>query len=467
MSETQTSGLLDRAWDRVVSSLWQARRPEGGRAGPARATSRDRLRERIEACLSVKGGEVSARREAVELGRTYLALDLEGRHRFLRLLADDYGVDRDRLADAVAALGEAGDEAGRLAAQRRLRGALNAPRMDLLTRFNGLPQGVKFLVDLRSDLLAIRRETPNLSDLDDDLKGLLASWFDVGLLTLRQITWDSPAALLEKLIAYEAVHEIRSWSDLKNRLDSDRRCFAFFHPNMPDEPLIFVEVALVNGIAGNVHELLDEEAPNILPEQADTAIFYSISNAQDGLAGVSFGNFLIKMVADRLQRDLPGLKTFATLSPIPGFSRWMEAAMSSGTLPQLRPDEAVRLCALADAGEPLAALRTLLARPDWCRDEDVALGLEPILMRLAAHYLVKEKRGQGALDRVAGFHLGNGARLERLNWAADLTPNGLRQSAGMMVNYLYRLGEVEKNHEAYAGTGRIAMSSAVRRLLRD
>lgn len=466
MSETQTSGLLDRAWERVVQGLRQATRAEVKPDLPRSDVAR--LREQIDACLAGRGGEVSARREAVALGGTYLALNTEGRQRFLRLLASDYGLDRKRLdaaMDAVSAAGE--DEQARLSAERRLRAALTAPRLDLLTRFNGLPQGVKFLVDLRSDLLKIRKESPQLADLDADLKGLLASWFDVGLLTMQQITWDSPAALLEKLIAYEAVHEIRSWSDLKNRLASDRRCFAFFHPNMPDEPLIFVEVALVNGIAGNVHDLLDEDAPVVEPEQADTAIFYSISNAQDGLAGVSFGNFLIKMVAGQLQRDLPNLKTFATLSPIPGFRTWLDKAMQNGGVPKLNPAEAVRLCELAGIGEPHAALRTLLARTDWVEDRELADGMEPILMRLAAHYLAREKRGQGALDRVAGFHLGNGARLERLNWGGDVTANGLRQSAGMMVNYLYRLSEVEKNHEAYAGSGRIAMSTSVRRLLRD
>ena len=197
--------------------------------------------------------------------------------------------------------------------------------MTLLRQFNALPEGVKFLVDRRAELLGIAGQDAALRGLADDLRDLLANWFDIGFLELRRITWESPAALLEKLIAYEAVHEIRGWTDLKNRLEADRRCFAFFHPRMPDEPLIFVEVALVSGIAGNIHALLDEEAPIGNPQTADAAIFYSISNCQKGLVGISFGDFLIKRVADALTAELPRLKTFATLSPLPGFRAWLAA----------------------------------------------------------------------------------------------------------------------------------------------
>ncbi|MFQ5959657.1 MAG: malonyl-CoA decarboxylase domain-containing protein, partial [Alphaproteobacteria bacterium] len=288
---------------------------------------------------------------------------------------------------------------------------------------------------------------------------------DVGFLDLERITWDAPAALLERLIAYEAVHEIRSWSDLKNRLDSDRRCFAFFHPRMPSEPLIFVEVALVTGMSTNIQALLDESAPRCDPGDADTAIFYSISNAQAGLAGISFGGFLIKRVVDDLAHEFKGLKTFATLSPIPGFRRRLEARLAAEeTL--LTPTEEKALAAHApdggDGGSPLAALLAT----DWHADAAAAEALKRPLERLCARYLLQEKRDGRPLDPVARFHLRNGARIGRINWLADTSPKGLRQSLGMMINYVYKLDEIEENHEAYTGEGRVVAAGAVRALLR-
>ena len=232
-----------------------------------------------------------------------------------------------------AALAEAADPIARTAAERALRDALEPPRITLLRQFNALPEGVKFLVDLRAELIDLGRSEPLLAGLGEDLRRLLANWFDIGFLELQRITWESPAALLEKLMAYEAVHEIRGWTDLKNRLEADRRCFAYFHPRMPDEPLIFVEVALVSGMASDVNALLDEAAPVDDPQAADTAIFYSISNCQRGLAGISFGDFLIKRVVDALATELPRLKVFATLSPIPGFRAWLDAQLAAA------PDE--------------------------------------------------------------------------------------------------------------------------------
>ncbi len=273
----------------------------------------------MDACLKDNGGEVAARTRAAELGVRFLELNDAGRVRFLGLMADNYAVDEVRLTQAIESW-LAADSGERVTLEEELRNALEPPRMKLLTQFNELPQGVKFLVDMREELLRLRREHPKLAPLEADLKRLLSAWFDVGLLQMEEINWRSSAELLEKLIAYEAVHAIKSWNDLKNRLDSDRRCFAFFHPNMPEEPLIFVEVALVKGMANNVQELLDETAPLEDIGLADTAIFYSISNAQKGLAGISFGNFLIKRVVNKLQREFPQLKRYATLSPIPGFS---------------------------------------------------------------------------------------------------------------------------------------------------
>lgn len=389
----------------------------------------------MDACVKDNGGEVAARSRAAELGRRFLDLNEAGRVRFLSLMADNYSVDESHLTEVIESwLGA--DSGQRVMLEAQLRSALEPPRMKLLTQFNELPQGVKFLVDMRAELIRLRREHPNLAPLEADLKRLLRAWFDVGLLQLEEINWSSSAELLEKLIAYEAVHAIKSWTDLKNRLDSDRRCFAFFHPNMPDEPLIFVEVALVKGMANNVQELLDEEAPLEDIRLADTAIFYSISNAQKGLSGISFGNFLIKSVVKKLQQEFPQLKQFATLSPIPGFFRWLDGI---------------------DAGQESALL-----------DEGSTARSPEHLQKLAAHYLVeqKQKRNQNyARDPVAHFHLSNGAQIERLNWMGDTSDNGLQQSAGMMVNYLYELPLIESRSQSYSAEGKVALSSSIEKQL--
>ena len=426
----------------------------------------DRLREQMLSCLESRGGEVSARSRAATLGRTYLELDLKGRERFLRVLAEDFDVDEKAVKHELSVVQEAEPhEIG--SAYASLRRALEPIRTKLLTQFNGLPEGVKFLVDLRADLQELTRKSAAFRALDGDLRQLLASWFDVGFLELRRIKWGSPASLLEKLIAYEAVHEIQSWDDLKNRLDSDRRCFAFFHPRMPEEPLIFVEVALVNGLAGNVQELLDEKAPVIDPADADTAIFYSISNAQKGLAGISFGGFLIKRVVDVLQSEFHGLRTFSTLSPIPGFRSWLDEALCSGdTL--VNEMDYVSLCEAAGFGaEVKNPLQEILSTSIWLDDEIIENAVQPILMRLCTRYLLEEKgRGGRAVDPVAHFHLTNGALVERLCWKGNASQAGLSSSYGLMVNYLYRLNKIDENHEAYTGELKINASTSVNRRMK-
>jgi malonyl-CoA decarboxylase len=427
----------------------------------------DELRRQINDCLEARGGEVSARARAAALGRLYLGLNADGRKRFLRLIAEEFDVDHGAVQATAAALLAAKDDRGRAKAERELREALKAPRVRLLTQFNELPDGVKFLVDMRAELMRAR-EDRRLASLEGDLKALLIGWFDVGFLELKRITWDSPAALLEKLSVYEAVHQVRSWVDLKNRLDSDRRCFAFFHPRMPSEPLIFVEVALVNGMAGNIQALLDEKAPVGDPRNADTAIFYSISNAQKGLAGVSFGGFLIKRVADQLASEFPKLKTFATLSPIPGFRAWLDQQFAEGVPGVLdKNDRKALASALGDSNVSKGVLKQVVTDNAWLKDPTLTAALEGPMLRLAARYLVQAKRDDGkALDPVANFHLSNGARVERLNWLGDTSKKGLQQSAGLMVNYEYRLDDVEENHEAYEGEARIVASSSVAKLLK-
>jgi malonyl-CoA decarboxylase len=428
------------------------------------------LKAQMRDCLEARGGEVSARSRAANLGRTFLSLNSRGRRRFLQILANDFDVDRAAVDRAVAALQKPDlDMAARIKAEQDLRQALRPPRLRLITQFNGLPEGVHFLVDLRAELLSFCKGNPTLMAMERDLKFLLSSWFDVGFLELQRITWDSPASLLEKLIAYEAVHAIKGWDDLKNRLGSDRRCFAFFHPRMPNEPLIFVQVALLNGMADNIQTLLDEEAPALDPAAADTAIFYSITNAQAGLSGISFGSFLIKRVVDVLAAEFRGLKTFATLSPIPGFQPWLNAKMARTPVSDLLlPTERKALAALPLDVEESGMLQTVLRLPNWHKKPDYVQALKAPLMRFCAQYLAEEKREQGmAYDRVAHFHLSNGARIERLNWLGNTSVEGFTQSAGMMVNYRYKLDDIEANHEVYTGEGRVRVSSSVRSLLRS
>jgi len=476
MSERAPAGFLDGVFDRTLANLrgaWReiALSARGVLSGALRPDLPEddvaRLRQQMLACLD-GGSEVTARARAAELGRSYLALNTTGRERFLRLLAEEFGADHAAVEACCAALAAAPDPVARSAAERALRAALTPPRITLLRQFNALPEGVKFLVDLRGEMIARNGADPALRGLADDLRALLADWFDIGFLQLQRITWDSPAALLEKLMAYEAVHEIQSWTDLKNRLEADRRCFAFFHPRMPEEPLIFVEVALVAGIAGNIHALLDEAAPVGNPQAADTAIFYSISNCQQGLVGISLGDFLIKRVVDALAIELPRLKAFATLSPLSGFRAWLAAEAERGRLLPVGEMRAVQALATEGGeGDADKVLLNLIDRPDWHEDARNAAALREPLLRLGARYLVHARAPSGrALDPVAHFHLSNGARVERLNWLGDVSAKGLAQSAGLMVNYLYRLGDIEENHEAYRSEGRVAVSSAVRSMAR-
>jgi malonyl-CoA decarboxylase len=459
LSEIISTGLFDRAIRRITA-VWREM------AAGVATDEDDSIAGQMRACLAGRGGAVSTRNRAAKLAETYLFLDDDGRVDFLRTLAG-FDSDAEAVAAAVQILQAAADEAARATAQMQLRHALEPPRLRLLTQFTAIPDGVKFLVDLRAFLMGRVKGDPRFAALEADLRGLLASWFDVGFLELRRITWDSPAALLEKLVGYEAVHEIRGWRDLKDRLDSDRRCYAFFHPRMPAEPLIFVEVALVEGLADSVQRLLDQKAPVLDPAGADTAIFYSISNCQRGLAGISFGNFLIKRVVDVLSLEFRNLKAFATLSPIPGFRRWLDARVKDDTGGLLTDDEANSLrAAMPDAETGSAALTAIIARRGWLRDANLKKPAEPVLIRLCARYLLTEGNARRAADQVAHFHLSNGARIERLNPEADISEKGLKESAAIMVNYLYDPGRIEQYHEDYAGEGKRNASTAVRRLAR-
>jgi malonyl-CoA decarboxylase len=300
---------------------------------------------------------------------------------------------------------------------------------------------------MRRRLLRDLKAQPHWAGIDADMTHLLRSWFNRGFLSLQRIDWRTPALVLEKLMQYEAVHEIQGWRDLRRRLESDRRCFAFFHPALPDEPIIFIEVALTRGMSEQVQPLLDPDSPVVDPAGADTAVFYSITNCQEGLRGISFGNFLIKQVAEDLGHEFPRVKTFATLSPIPGFRKWLDDTAATHT--------------------ELAEITGALAEADWIERTGPATRIRTDLMRLCAYYLQHAKQDDEPADAVARFHLGNGARMERLNWLADSSKAGMARSAGLMVNYVYRLKDVERNHEAYANKHLAVASPGLALLARE
>jgi malonyl-CoA decarboxylase len=403
----------------------------------------DRAKE-LAATLLSERSEASGALVARQLHEVLRALDAGDRHGFQRYLATTFQPDRAALRAAAARYLADGTAEAAAALAR----AADPPRQELLRRINMAPGGTGALMAMRSEIAAHLRDEPELKLLDADLKHLFASWFNRGFLELRRIDWQSPAAVLEKLIAYEAVHEIKGWDDLRRRLAPDRRCFAFFHPALPGEPLIFVEVALVQGLATAMPPLLaretDEEAARAQAARADTAIFYSISNCQDGLRGISFGNFLIKQVVEELQAEFPQLQRFSTLSPVPGFRRWLGQRLANGD-------------------DPDAALLPELERDGWWNDPAQGEKLRASLLRLCARYLTR--RPSIRIDPVARFHLGNGARLERINWLGNSAPRGIQESFGIMVNYLYDHDSIEDNHEAFVRDGTIVRSPDVDALL--
>jgi len=402
---------------------------------------------------------VSARARAADLGEAYLGLNDEGRHKFLKLLITDFGVDHDAVRHTAEALFSDLSSERRNEVEVQLREHLTPPYQTLLTQFNALPQGIKFLVDLRSDVMRLSKEHPELSPINEVLQNQLRSWFDIGFLELKNINWNASASLLEKLIEYEAVHRVESWDDLHHRLGQNRRCYAFFHPSMPEEPLIFVWVALVNEISDNVNALLDTSHHEIENDHPTTAIFYSISSAQRGLSGVSLGNFLIKRVVDELKKECPSLVQFATLSPVPGFSTWLKRLAAQPDSDLLKDDE---LEALRLATERTFA--ELLDDPTWVSDEKISDALCEPLQRVLAKYIAKEKKDDDKTSNpVAHFHLSNGAIFERINWFGDMSERGISQSYGMMINYLYDLDVIDKNHEQYIENGEIAQSKQIQK----
>ncbi|MCJ9671344.1 MULTISPECIES: malonyl-CoA decarboxylase [unclassified Neorhizobium] len=393
-------------------------------------------------------GEVSGAILAEAFLEAYRQASVPDRDAFMRALLDRFGPDRPVL-DAAAAAYNAEPSAENIA---RLHEAAEPRRQELFRRINFAKRGTATLVEMREHLMDMLAKEPALQPVDLDFCHLFSSWFNRGFLMLRSIDWTTPANILEALIRYEAVHDIDGWDDLRRRLaPADRRCFGFFHPQLEDEPLIFVEVALTDHLPASVDALLARDRQPLEVQQATTAVFYSISNCQRGLAGISLGNFLIKQVVNDLKRDLPRLENFVTLSPIPGFGAWLRGESRA-----------------TDSAEIVEEKQRLMARleGDWASAGERELDqIQRAMLPLGAHYLLNVRRGNGRpVDPVARFHLGNGAQAERLNFLGDRSPKGMRQSYGLMVNYRYRLGEIEKNHEAYAENGHIAATPALRKL---
>lgn len=429
-----------------LSELISFRSPKNGAAprGGERAVN-----QTISLCYSLltERGEVSGGRLAAEALRAYEALDEPGRGAFFDLLVKEFSPD----PEVVGRSGEAYRDDPSPENLARILRVVEPPRRELFRRLNGAPGGTRVLVEMRRQLLIARN--PKWSPIEADLAHLLSSWFNRGFLNLRRIDWRTPASILEKLIQFEAVHEIHGWHDLRRRLEADRRCYAFFHPALGEEPIIFVEVALTRGMSAKVQPLLDPDSPVLDAKLANCAMFYSVTNCQEGLRGVPFGNFLIKKVAQDLGDELPQIRTFATVSPVPGFREWLTATIAKV---EKNPEF-----------KTLTDLMRKLNEPAWFQDRDVAHAALEELGPLCAHYLLYAKQGKEPLDSVARFHLRNGARLERINWLGDTSAAGMQRSAGLMVNYVYRLAEVERNHEAYMKEYKVVASRQIELLAKQ
>jgi malonyl-CoA decarboxylase len=400
--------------------------------------------------LLSRRGEASGVALAREILLRYGELKPGSRIAFFEELASRFGPDPGRLRAAATAWLSSPHEA----AAANLHRASEPRRLELIRRLNLAPNGTAALVCMREQLVDAMDHRGDLEVIDDDFLHLFSSWFNRGFLVLRRIDWSTPARILEKIIRYEAVHEIHDWNELRARIDSpDRRCYAFFHPALVDEPLIFVEVALTRGIPDAIEPILSGNGHPVDLDRANSAVFYSISNCQRGLAGVSFGHFLIKQVVEEVQREMPRLSTFVTLSPAPNFAQWLEGERAAKASPALTQEDRVALAALD--------------RAEWWRDAETAEAVREPLLRAAAWYFLRARTSRGLpRDSVARFHLGNGARLERLNFLADSSPRALAQSHGLMVNYLYDLDHIEKNHEAYAQQQTVIAAGAINRLVR-
>ena len=419
-----------------------------------------RTLEELKAIIDPKVSEVEGGKRARRVAQWYEHATFEQRKDCWHLMSEQFMADPQIAKNAQAKYAAAIGTAEEAVAEVRLRKSTVSPRRRLLQRFSVFPEGIQFLVNMRTEILPYLKSDKRLLALDAEMEYMFSTWFDVGFLELKRISWDSPASLIEKLIKYEAVHDIKSWADVKNRLDSDRRCYGFFHPRLPNEPLIFVEVALLHEMSDSIPPLLDELAAAEDLKKATTAIFYSISNTQLGLRGVSFGDSLIKTVVETLKMEFPKLNTFATLSPIPGFRAWL--SKNAGVMIDKLDDKALTKLGKAVGFMPPTAEHFLFAL-DKVFEIEIKSPVADILQSCAAQYLGREMRDGEPIDPVARFHLGNGARIERINWSGNPSAKGLKQSYGLMVNYLYDLKRLDK-HRNMLANGKIPVSSQVESL---
>jgi malonyl-CoA decarboxylase len=415
---------------------------------PLRRATSHTSRKAVALCHSLlsERGEVSGSRLAAEALDAYQALDDRARRSFFESLIREFSPDPEEVGRA----GDAYRSSPSPEHLARLQKVVEPPRQELFRRLNLAPDGTRILVHMRSQVLQESDRNSRLKPIAADLAHLFTSWFNRGFLVLRRIDWRTSAEILEKLIQYEAVHQIQGWHDLRRRLETDRRCYAFFHPALPDEPIIFIEVALTREMSDHVQALLDPDSPVLDAESAEWAIFYSITNCQEGLRGVPFGSFLIKQVVEDVSKDLPRIKKFATLSPVPGFRKWL-----TEKAPALQSSSKLA---------PFAAALAKLDSTQWIEDPALRADLPRQLLPLAAHYLLHAKLNQEPLDPVARFHLKNGARLDRINWLGDTSATGLQRSVGLTANYVYKLPDVERNHELYVREHKVRASREIEAL---
>ncbi len=409
--------------------------------------SKDRSKTLLDLCheLLSTQGEASGMAIARNIIDQYEELDDAERLQLFQSFHSDFSVDMDAVLTAAEAFCESHNSTSLLTLTEKVE----SRRKELFKRINMAPNGTGTLVEMRRNLLAVIKDQSELELVDYDLKHLLSSWFNRGFLILRQIDWETPAHILEKLIQYESVHEMKGWDDLRGRLADDRRCFAFFHPTLPNEPLIFVEVALTQGLAESIEPIIDANRSIRNPQRTDTAVFYSINNCQQGLKGISFGNLLIKQVVQHLSQEFPNLKYFSTLSPIPGFQKWLSRVMEHPEKNMISSTEQELLL-------PMQSDNT------WHEDNNYLQSIKPILQGYMAYYLTCTRKKDEPLDPVARFHLRNGASLKRINWLGDRSANGFQQSAGMLANYVYNPDEIVRNHERYVKDRKFAISSKIR-----
>ncbi len=462
--DASVSGISKRTVNKIINAWY-----DSGNAPPKikpDIPEKDKLLliEQINLCMENTGGEISRQAKVIHLAMIYLNSSPQGKKVFLETLACEFDIDIKILENKIEKLRTLEkDDDKRIKAEIELSKALVPPRILFLRQLSALPNGFIFLKDMREVLLKYQKEVPRLKKLDNDIKSILKTYFDVNLLKLKEINWSSPASILERLIKYEAVHKIKSWKHLKHRLFSDHKMFGFFHPTMPEDPIIFVEVALVRGLADNIQKVIELDLKEENKYKANTAIFYSISSTQKGLRGISFGNFLIKRVVKEISDELPNIKNFATLSPIPLFAKWLPNYLENGGDNFCKKLDISSINKIAENTDTNKAILEILSDRNWYKNKETEKALKIPLLKICLHYLSEEKRSGkiNAYDPVANFHLSNGAEIGQLNWLGDVSEKGMNQSFGIMVNYRYRLNKIVDNHESYLSSGDISASKNV------